>query len=142
MEKLLPVLLAHYLSLQYKIHSIHTNAKGAWFIYLHPFFGEVYQVFWDDTIDWIKERALICGFNTPSNLSEAFSISGITQLDTIPAIRDCLVIVFEDLKFIEWVLQKMIKVSGDELDLVTQNKLIEFQDTIWVLRRKLSNELA
>jgi len=142
MEKLLPVLLSHFLNLDYKIHCLHTDCRGEGFISIHPFLNEVYSFFWNDAVDWIKERCNILWYKTPCNLKEAIAWSSIEQLDSVPEIRVWLEIVYNDLMFMEWVLKTMVKVSWEEMDLVTQNKLIDYLDVIWKLRRKAQYELG
>lgn len=142
MQNYLPLLLSYYLALQYKLHAIHTDAKWPWFLYIHPFLDEVYQFFGDDSIDWIKERCNILWLSTASNLETALWIqNSIKQLDKVPTIQEAIKIVYADLVYMEGILQTWIDVSGKVNDLVTQNKLIDYLDILWKLRRKLQFEL-
>jgi DNA-binding ferritin-like protein len=53
-------LLADFVYLQYKFHTLHTDmGKSPIFMPIHSLMDEVYQFFGDDNIDWIKERCRI-----------------------------------------------------------------------------------
>jgi len=138
MPQYLKLLLSHFVVLQYKFHTIHTNARWPEFLWFHEFMWDLYKMFWDDNIDWIKERALILWMDTPCSLAELLSLCKIPELKEVPSIPECWKIVYDDLVFIEQVLQKWIDISWEENDLVTQNTLIDRADAVWKNRRKLS----
>jgi len=137
MQKYLPILLAHFVVLQYKFHSIHTSSAGMCFLPFHEFMNEVYQFFWDDNIDRIKERALILGFDTPSSITTLLQMCKMEELESVPEIEEAKWIVLQDLQMMEKILQTGIEMSGQENDLVTQNTLIDYNDTVGKMRWKI-----
>lgn len=133
---ILSKLLAVFQVESYKLHCLHTDVRGPLFLELHPFMWDVYSYFEDQT-DRIKERALILGQTTPFRLANLIKLSGVEELSEIPDMSQAVEIVLKDLVRIEWILKEAIDWTTD--DLVTQNKLIDFADTVGKFRWKLSS---
>ena len=138
MEKMLSILLANFVVLQYKIHSIHTSMKdGLCWLGLHAFLDDVYLFFGDENIDKIKERAEIKWSTTPFTLSALLEIASIDELTKLPSTIEAKQIILEDLKHMEDILSGMCPKYAD--DLVTQNMLVDFKDQIGIFRWKLES---
>ena len=87
-------LLANFVYLQYKIHSMHTDMPPCpvW-LRNHEFMNDVYTFFGDDQIDRIKERARILGGSTPCSIFELSQLTDIKELQTVPPMIEMLQIV-------------------------------------------------
>lgn len=138
-EKNLTILLANFVALQYKFHSIHTSMKGKSRSCFHTMMDEVYQLFWDDAIDLIKERAEMMNMTTPSNLEQLLKVSIIKQLDTIPDTIKSKAIVLEDMKIIEAYIEWLLWKYND--DLQTQTMLLDLLQPITKMRWKLESTI-
>lgn len=131
-------LLANFVYLQYKFHSLHTDMNHSpIFMEMHLLMNDIYQFFWDDNIDWIKERVRILWGFTPMSIYELSQLTNIQELKSFPAMGELLKIVSSDLRTMEDYLGLGIDHSAKVNDLVTQNKLIDFQDTVWTYRWKI-----
>lgn len=94
-------LLANFVYLQYKIHSLHTDMAGPFFMPMHLLLNDVYQFFGDDNIDRIKERVRILGGFTPPSILELSRLADIQELKSIPTMTILLQMVSKDLRFME-----------------------------------------
>lgn len=129
-------LLANFVYLQYKFHSMHTDMPACPVrLRNHEFMNDVYTFFGDDNIDWIKERARILGGSTPCSIFELSQLTDVKELQSVPPMMEMLQIVIGDLKMMEELLNVWLKLA--ESDLVTQDKLINFNDTVGTMRWKL-----
>ena len=136
MVEYLQKLLADFVYLQYKIHSIHTDIVGALFLDYHPFLDEVYKFFWDDTIDLVKERVRILWGETPNTLAELAKMKTVEELKDIPDIPTALEIVMEDLTVMCYTIQHWEEMADEMKDFVTMNMLTDFHATLWKLEWK------
>ena len=135
MDNFLAILLAHFVVLQNKFHTIHTNAKGPEFLYFHPFMWEIYSFFWDGNIDKIRERALQLWLDIPNTLSEYITMSRVKDITMVPSISQCIPIVLKDLSFIDKMLWLGVEKYAN--DIVTQNILADLQDAVGIFKWKL-----
>lgn len=134
-------LLANFVYLQYKLHSIHTDMTGPSFMPIHWLFNDVYQFFGDDHIDWIKERVRVLGGFTPASILELSKLTDIKELKVVPPMIQLMQMAIQDLRYMEWFLQEGIDHFWEVNDLVTQDTLINFADAVWVFRRKIESSL-
>ena len=130
MNDFLPLLVAYFTVLQNKFHSIHTGSKWPEFWYLHWVFGEIYAIFGDDAIDDIRERAGQLKIEIPNSLSATLEKVKIKELEVIPSIPESAKIVYNDLVFMQKMLQFWVEECEKEKDIVTQNMLADFQAEI------------
>ena len=140
MVDFLKTLLANFVVMEYKVHSMHTDIVGSLFMPTHLLFGDVYSFFGADNRDKIKERVRILGEFTPSNLSELIDLAEIEEIKKVPSLLKCLEEVSADLEKMCLCLQKGIGES--DKDLVTQNLLIDFDDAVGVLKYKVDSILS
>lgn len=136
MVEYLNVLLANFVYLQYKIHSLHTDCIWALFLPYHSFLDEVYGFFGDSNIDTIKERVRILWEDTPNTLEELTKLNTVEELKSIPSITEALKIVKKDLEDMCELLQKGEEQADDMKDFVTMNMLTDFHKIVWKLERK------
>lgn len=139
MVEYLSKLFSSFVVLEAKFHSIHTDVKWALYLSVHPFMWDLYNFFWDQK-DWLKERVVQLWDKSPCNLNKCLELSVIKELDKVEKIEQSLKTVLADLQVIDWLLKEWIKSSQD--DLVTQNKLIDFQETVWVYIMKVKATLS
>lgn len=129
-------LLANFVYLQYKFHSMHTDMPACPVRQRnHEFMNDVYTFFGDEHIDRIKERARILGGNTPCSIFELSQLTDVKELQTVPPMMEMLQIVIGDLQMMEELLNVGMELT--QSDLVTQGKLINFNDTVGTMRWKL-----
>ena len=121
---------------------MHTNSRWPEFLYFHPFMSDVYQLFWDDVIDAIRERALQLWLDLPNTMAEYIATAKIKELPIVPSISACMPLVLNDLRFICSMLELGVIESGKENDVVTQNMLSDFQRDIGIAKRKLEMSMA
>lgn len=136
----LKTLLANFVVMEYKVHSMHTDIVGSLFMPIHLLFSDVYNFFGADNRDKIKERVRILGDFTPSNLSELIDLAEIDEIKKVPSLLKCLEEVASDLEKMQTCLTDGMKQSSE--DLVTQNMLIDFSDEVWVLKYKVDSILS
>lgn len=101
----------------------------------HEFMDDVYQFFWDDNIDKIKERVRVLWGNTPCSIFELSQLTDVKELQSVPPMIEMLQIVIGDLQMMEELLNVWIELA--QKDLITQSRLICFNDTIGTMRWKL-----
>ena len=88
-------------------------------------------------MDWLKERALILGYETPFRITDLQNLCKIPELESIPDMGEAISTVIADLQYIEQELDQAISATSD--DLVTQNKLLDYQGATGKFRRKLQS---
>ena len=98
MVEYLNKLLANFVVMQYKVHSIHTDIVGTLFWDVHLLLNEVYKFFGDDNIDVIKERVRVLKNFTTSNLCDLIDLSEIEEISKVPSMVRSLEVVFADLE--------------------------------------------
>lgn len=132
MKDFLPMLVAYFTVMQNKAHSIHTWAKWEWleFWVMHPVFDWIYQIFGDGAIDSIRERAGQLKIEIPNNLSDMVAKCKVKELTAIPSIPESSKVLYNDLVFMDKMLQVWIEQCDKEMDIVTQNMLADFQADI------------
>ena len=140
MVEYLNKLLANFVVMEYKVHSIHTDIVGSLFLDVHTLLWEIYNFFWSSNRDSIKERVRILRSFTPSSLSELIDLSEINEISKVPSLVRSLETVFADLEMLEKCLTEWCDIAKD--DLVTQNILIDFNTEIGKFRRKIESVLA
>ena len=141
MEEYLCILLSSFVSLQYKIHSLHSDITGPIFGDVHKLLDEIYQFFGDENIDLIKERVRILWEETPNNLDELLKLSTIKNLDGIPTITEALKIVRTDLIAMCDMIQQWEEEANDAKDYVTMNILTDFHRDIGKLEWRVRSTL-
>ena len=101
MVEYLNKLLANFMVMEYKVHSIHTDIVGSLFLDVHSLLGDIYSFFGASNRDAIKERVRVLGKFTPSSLSELLDLTEINEIVKVPSLVRSLETVFADLSTIE-----------------------------------------
>ena len=104
--------------------------------------SDAYQLFGDDAIDTIRERALQLHLAIPSSFAEYLENAKIKEIVNVPEISQCIPLVLKDLNFICGLLQIGVEACEKEMDIVTQNILSDFQKDIGIAKRKLESLTA
>ena len=142
MVEYLNKLLANFVVMQYKVHSIHTDVVGTLFLDVHLLLNDVYKFFGDDNVDLIKERVRVLKDFTSSNLCDLIDLAEIEEISKVPSMVRSLEVVFADLETIEKCLNEGKDLCTENKDLDTQQILIDFSLAVGTLRWKVESVLA
>lgn len=116
-------IIATIFVLSHNIHWYHVNMKWTWFVYYHPFLGEIYSyLIWqiDDLREYLKQNGQEIIVDTEKLYSISKVEAEISQVSDILQIKEK---VSESL----WNLQAQVEqgINSEMWDVTTQQKLID-----------------